>query len=146
MTIFRGIGAWGARALRSWGDQGPLPGIQRHHLIRLALALWFGASTALAAGVGWIFVVKSHVPVVRGECGVAAVGGDLAQRDDGAEASGATGGFVDGAAQELRIGRRARWWQIGADGAFLAKYPAAVRIRRALINYNEISSFQDREA
>ena len=41
---------------------------------------------------------------------------------------------------------RARWWQIGADGAFLAKYPAAVRIRRALINYNEISSFQDREA
>jgi hypothetical protein len=41
---------------------------------------------------------------------------------------------------------RARWWQIGADGAFLAKYPAAVRIMRALVNYNEISSFQDREA
>jgi hypothetical protein len=56
--ISRGIGAWGARARRLRGDQGTPPGLQRYRLIRLALALWSGASTALAAGVGWVFVVR----------------------------------------------------------------------------------------
>jgi hypothetical protein len=55
--ISRGIGPRGARARRLRGDQGTPPGIQRYHLIRLALAPWSGTSTALAAGVGWVFVV-----------------------------------------------------------------------------------------
>ena len=59
---------------------------------------------------------------------MAAVGGDLAQRDDGAEAPGSAGGFVDGAAEAAAF---LDFQYTGATGAPCAENAATVGHHRA---------------
>src|SRR5664279_973386 len=68
------------------------------------------------------------VQVFWSECGMAAVGGDFAQRDDGAKASGAAGGVADGAAQATAV---SDLQYSGATGTACAENGAAVGRQRA---------------